>query len=270
MVKYLSILLLSINTIFGSIVGNPSSIRIFEKGLFFKDKAVNLRGGYYFTNMYQMHFEDRILTDDSTDSFVKLVTQGAMITANIKKWVDVYVLLGESRLKIKDDGSSDMSFRFKTNNDLCWATGLRVLLFKLANFNCAISGSYFQSQMDTSDILLNKQIYPIVTEKFGFLYEEYQTALALSYKIKNLIPYLGLTYLISNTITTKPIEKNLMRLPFPNQDELSDLIFSNTKNSKSWGMIAGVSLISEDMIDLTLETRLFDQNAFNISSEIRF
>lgn len=262
MAKYILLFLFSSHFLFASIVGNPSSPVIFNKGLFFKNRALDLRAGYYFSNIYRAEFEDEIITEDSSNSYLKLVSQGAILTLDFKRWLDIYALVGNSKLKIER--------QIRTNENLSWAVGARALLFKIAHFDFTLSGAYFRSKMDTSYFLIDDLVFPILTENFGFLYEEYQTSFAISYRIKNLIPYLGTTYLYSNTLTPSPSEKGLLRFPYPNQDLTNDFFSSKIKNSKNWGVVAGVTLISDETINLNLESRMLDQNAFNISSELKF
>ena len=244
-----------------SLVGNPSSPAIFTDGLISKNQTFYIRGGYFYYNIYRAKYKEEIITEESPTSFLKIISQGAIITANIKNRWDIYSLLGVSHLNLDD--------QIKTNERFSFAVGTKLILLKIKNFDFTIDGKYFRTSQNAEYIINEKEIFPIITPHYNFLYQEIQGAFGVSYKINIIIPYVGVTYLYS-TITPRPFEKGLIRYPYPNEDTVDDFITRKTKNSKSWGAIVGICLVAKNKININIESRMVDQNAVNISSEIRF
>ena len=84
-----------------------------------------------------------------------------------------------------------------------------------------------------------------------------------------MVPYVGITYLYS-TLKSYPSPKGLFRYPHPYEHIVGDFLSRNSRNIKNWGFVVGAAIISNNMIMINAEGRFYDQNAINVSGEIRF
>lgn len=271
--KLILIFLCLSSHVFSINVGNPSNPKIFKKGFFTKKNFLNFKSGYLFDNTYKSSYKDEILTEDSTPSYSKIISNNLILTLNFKKRLDIYSILGSAKLNLDE--------QIKTNGNLSWGVGSKLLFFKKKGFDLAADIKYFRTRQHIDYFIIEKKVFPIETSHFAFTYEELQGSLALSYKVKRFIPYIGITYLrsIISPHTGKNLlysmfaseigNKGLIRYPYPNQDVLDDFTTSKIKNSKNIGLVVGSSIINSS-ININIESRMFDQNAINISSEVRF
>lgn len=259
--RYLFLLILFFTKVHSIFVGNPAAPNLLQSGIIFKSKYMNLKAAYLYNNIYYARYKDKIHRKDSENSFVKLRTNASILTANIHEHLDILGILGSSKFKMDQNVS--------TNSKFSWGLGGKMIIFKKKNIFAAADVKYFRTKQGCDVLIDQKEVFPIVTPNFGFLYEEYQGALTAGYKIDIFIPYLGVTYLYS-TITPYPYEKGVIRYPYPDNDILGDFFTYKTKNSKNWGLVIGSSIFSNSKILLTIEGRMFDQNSIGFLGEVRF
>jgi len=263
MKKYIFITLLISNFLFSAYVGNPSLPAIFKKGFFFKNNYLNLRFGYLYDYIYNGKYKDIIVTSESIPSSFSLKTKGGIITLNLLNRIDVFSILGNSRMEFK----TNLSTLISTENAFSWCVGTKLLFFKHNNFNCALDGKYFFTKQSCDHFIVEKRIFPIL-DNFYFLYKEFQGSLGFSCTTEKIIPYVAVTYLYSK-IEPYPIKKGLIRYPYPFQNTLGDFTASDSKNRKELGVALGSSIASGNFL-INIEGRMFHQNAVNFSCEMKF
>ena len=246
---------------FGSFVGNPINPKIFKEALILKNEYVQFRAGYLFSNIYRTKYIDKFLLEDSDSTILKLRTQSGLLIFNLQNSIDIYGIIGNSKLTLDN--------QIFTNHKFSWGIGFKMIIFQKKKFDLAIGGKYFRTKQNCDNFKIGKQIFPILTSHFGFLYEEFQASAALSYRTAFLVPYIGVTYLYS-TLKPQPLPKGLFRFPAPDENIIADFISQKSKNVKNWGLVVGTSIISNNMISINAESRMFDQNAINVACEIRF
>ena len=260
-----------------TIVGNPAEPTFLKAGIFTdKKRAVTLRFSYYFENIYKTKFRDEIINDEAinnvTDtinppsSILQLKTNGAIITLNIKRYLEVYGLVGQSRLKIEEK-EVDSDSTFSTQNNFSWGIGVKLTAFKYKGFSIGGDGKYFQTRQVADFLIANKYPALITTDDFSFIYEESQGSIAFSYEIDMFTPYIGGTYLRAS-ITPSP-KKGVILLAF-DPEYPREFECNNSHNVNRWGLLVGTSIVSGEKIAINLESRMFDQNSVNISAEICF
>ncbi len=260
-----------------TIVGNPAELAFLKDGIFSeKKRAVTLRFGYYFENIYKFKFRDEIINDEAinnvTDtvnppsSIIQLKTNSAIVTLNIKRFLEVYGLVGQSRLRIEEK-EIDSDSTFSTQHNLSWGAGVKITVFKYKGLSMGADGKYFQTRQVADFLIANKYPALIATDDFSFIYEESQGSIAFSYEIDIFTPYIGGTYLRAS-INPSP-RKGVVYLSF-DPEYPREFECNTSHNVNRWGLIIGTSIVSGEKISINLESRMFDQNSVNISAEVCF
>lgn len=240
--------------------GNPAQPALQTEGIAFGEtKWVSLRVGYLDDYLYNQRYEDEFKLESLINSptFVELATHAAEITLNVKNWIDVYGLLGESQIQVDRDVYANWQF--------AWGVGAKVVFFEKNQFRVGGDFKYFESNQEPLYLISENLPYNIVGQ-FDFHYEELQGALGISYQIDWLCPYIAGTYLFSR-ISPDP---TIFLVRLPNEDLLTDITSKSVVSEQRWGLALGVSILGGKQGSLSLETRMFNQNGVDISGEIRF
>lgn len=244
--------------IYGIIVGNPSDPCLYLNGLFSCNKKnYSLRASFLYNHVYKGRFVEKFRPFESTPSDIQYTLLASVLTLNLFNRLDLYGILGTSNLQIDQ--------MIYTNRRFAWAAGLKAILLQIRCFDLSFDGKYFSTNQKPEYLVVEKDVYPLISS-FEEKLEEYQASLALSYKTKLLIPYIGSTFLYS-TITPTP-KIGIISIPGAGESffETSDSI-----TQKKWGMVVGISIINhKKQATLNLETRFFDQNAFAFVGTLRF
>jgi hypothetical protein len=239
-------------------VGNPLNPNLYQDGIISCGcRAFSMRLGYIQECIYKGKYEDEFKTIESTNSDNSLSTYGGILTFNFLNRLDVYGMLGNSRLII-DEVIFD-------KRRISWAAGAKALIYKKCNLALGIDIKHFETKSKPNFFVLEGMPAPLLTD-FKLEYEETQGAVCIAYISNFLSPYIGATYLFSR-ITPIP---NSGALNLQNFDMIVDFEIKKATNRKRWGMVIGATLLNCQTITLNLESRIFDQNSINITSEVRF
>ncbi len=267
------------------IVGNPAEPMLLNDGIFTNQKRqVTLRFGYYYEDIYKTKFKDEIINEEILTSpennqisspVIQLRTNGTILALNIKRFLEVYGLVGQSRLKI-EEREADSSSTFYTQGNLSWGAGVKLTFFQYQGFSLGADGKYFSTTQE-ADYLVANMKYPALIEtpilaevntsnSFAFVYEESQGSIALSYNMDVFTPYIGGTYLRASIMTQG---KGFISFGFDPEDS-RDMGSSQSYNINRWGLVLGVSIVSKEKIAVNVESRMVDQNSLNVSAEVSF
>ncbi len=243
--------------LFGAFVGNPANPLLFKKGLIFQKPHLVFRAGYIFDDIYQGRLRDRVKIQGSTPTHLALRSNLGIVTLTLTKHADFYGFVGESMMSV------DRSIF--SSSHLAWGGGVKLSLLHLHHWVFGGDVKYFNTSPSIHHLLIDQKPATIVTS-FSLRYEEWQGAFLVSYGDKFLIPYGGVSYLFA-TFTPEP---NSGLLQIPGQQDLIDFRSRASENRHKWGMVLGVSLAANEKAALNLESRLFGQNAYTVSGEMRF
>ncbi|MBN1915317.1 MAG: hypothetical protein JW769_05460 [Parachlamydiales bacterium] len=238
-------------------VGNPIQPSVYSDGIFCSKGNWSLRGGFLHETIYRGRYEDKFDPVNNNSLNTKLQADTGLIFLNYHQRIDLYAMIGGSKLEVDDT--------IFTERNVSYCGGLKAVLFDFSNFRFGVDGKYFRSKNRTDYLLIDKEIYTIITKDYSYVYSEWQGSLGVSYLMLPFIPYGGLTYLYSE-ITPEP-QVGLLQTPSGSIEKFQDSV-SRTK--RNWGMMLGISFINKEKIGLNIETRFFDQNSVGISGEIKF
>lgn len=260
--RYKIALLFSVcaSSIQGMLIGNPAEPGLQKNGILIPPPSwCSLRVGYLDDCVYRQRYKEfRVINEDSTSkSFVKIYTHSALITLNFHDRLDLYGLLGSSRLILDRE--------IFTRSNFSWGIGGKLLICEYGNFSLGTDIKYFQANYSYINYLVSDGTPYKVVGPFTLKYDETQLALGICYKTNLIAPYINATYLISEIEPDPGII--LIRL---SSTDLVDSPISSITTQRRWGLAVGASLVSSSKATLSVESRMFNQNAIDVNLEIRF
>jgi hypothetical protein len=241
-------------------IGNPGQPGLTNEGILsYKKSSYSLRASYSNDYVYSQQFQGQFNLDieEEKPPINKLSSEIAQITLNYIKRVDIYGIIGSSKLQI----DKEMYFQ----NELAWGAGAKFVVIQSGNFLIGWDFKYFQTNQNPT-YLVSSGIPVDLASDLILSYQEYQTALGLSYKSERFYPYLAATYLSAKISPNQT--KFLIKLP-----GMEELLDANTKsyiNSNSLGLAVGGTLMIGEIGTLTIESRFINQNAIDVSFDIHF
>jgi hypothetical protein len=233
--------------------GNPSYPSVIEEGFFIPDtKIINFRTGYqtYNSEDLVMKFDDLSKEEGYYLRKVKAFCNSAIITLNIKERLDLYGEIGSFRLEPEFRYLANL-YNCKSENDLLYRGGTRLILFEILDFTLATDVKY--SIFNGSASYLTENDRPI-NEKIKFNFKEWQIAVGLAQKITILRPYIGIAY--------RDTRIKMENTPF---FHTLDFIYK-----KKAGLFLGTSASLGSFVFLNGEIRLVNERSTIISGEFRF
>ncbi len=239
--------------------GNPALVSLYRCGFVWEeDFPLSLRAQYLADYVYDASFEEEFLSDQTEVSKVTLSTYGTTLTASFFHKVDLYALLGSSKIQFDDELFSSRRFS--------WGIGSRVLLYKNKGFFLGVEGKFFSTKQRPTYFILEKTTPALIISSFALLYTEIQGSMNLAYQYGPFIPYLGVSYLEAKIAP----EPSLGMIDIPSLEMISEFESSSSVNTKKWGVLFGFTLLSSETMSIEVESRFINQNGVTISGEIRF
>ena len=241
-------------------IGNPGQPGMQTHGIALQSEWCSLRLTYLNDWVYRQDLQDEFTLENvqHIDNTVQLSTQAGLVTFNIRDWVDLYGILGGSRLKVNEE--------IFTKPHFSWGVGGKVLFLNIGNFRASADMKYFETDQIPQYFLVDSQAYNVVLP-VTLAYEEFQTSLGLSYETRWFSPYAQVSYLISK-LNAQPPKKAYVR--FPQTNVQADVDVSSSTGKRRWGMALGATLIDKKTGSLAIEWRAFNQNALDVNAEVRF
>lgn len=245
------------------LIGNPGQPVIQRYGVLQSSPSWwNLRVGYLSDYVYRAKFKDEFRFPDmaTTSSYIKLSTDAALITFNIKNVCDLYGIVGSSSLQLDRE--------VYTNRELSWGFGGKFIFFRAGCLRIGADFKYFETDQEPLYFVADGLPYNVESD-FHLKYSEFQAAVGMSYRIPLLSPYIQVTYLISKLEPNPYIAA--VRLPQAGfGDTPVDIISKSVIGHRRWGLAVGATIISNCKGSITLESRMLNQNAVDVTGEIRF
>jgi hypothetical protein len=240
--------------------GNPATPLLQPNGIFISPSAsCSLRVGYLDDCVYRQRYKEfRVINEEPTSkSFVKMYTHAGLVTFNFRNQIDIYGLLGSSRLVLDKE--------IFTRSNFAWGIGGKLVILNYGNFTVGTDIKYFQSNYDYINHLVSNGIPYNVIGPFTLKYTETQVSLGISHKTNVIAPYINATYLMSD-IEPDPAIILIALSP----SDLIDIPISSITTQRRWGLAIGATIIANKKATLSVESRMFNQNAIDVNLEIRF
>lgn len=217
------------------------------------------RLGYMADNLYRQSYHEEFQIDGAaiSTSHAKLTTNAATITLNYKNWLDLNALAGCAQMQIDHD--------IYTKQQLAWGIGAKFLVFQTGSIFVGLDLKYFQSNQ--KPVYLSSAGYAYnIRSNFKMNYLEQQAAIGIAYRTQMISPYIYASYLYSK-ISPEPMT---LVVRMPTYDGYAQSYSSSVIDKHRWGMALGATIVGGCKGSVTLESRFFNQNALNVSGEVRF
>jgi len=243
------------------LIGNPAEPALKTSGIFSSPHSwCNIRVSFLKDYVYYQKYQDEFTLAgvDAPKTFIKLNTNAWMATLHFENRVDFYGILGASNLQLNQEIYSKMQF--------CWGFGGKIILYRTENFFIGTDIKYFDTSQQPL-YCLSEGLPFNFTHNFTLKYQETQLSLGASYRSSMIAPYICVTYLISK-IEPNPMTA-LVRWPM----DTAILVDAECKflvTQYRWGIALGSTLIGSEKATLTVESRLFSQNAIDVNINVQF
>lgn len=256
---YYSILVLSFSSLSAMLTGNPAQPSLLGKGIWTQNSWCSFRVGYLDDWVYKQRFQDEFKLEGVTHTrtFLELSTYAGIANLNLKNRVDLYGIVGSSRLQIDQE--------IFTKRALSWAVGTKLILLKHKNLFFGTDFKYFETSQKPKYFVVDGLPYNIVSN-YRLQYKELQAAAGLSYRAWMFSPYINATYILTR-IEPDPL---VALVQLPDLDEIVDVDSKSIICKKKWGMALGLTLVDCAKASLSFEWRGLNQNAIDVNGEIRF
>jgi len=245
------------------LVGNPGQPVIQRYGVIRSTPSWwNLRVGYLADNVYRAKFKDefRLPGVSCTSSYIQLATDAALITLNIKNVFDLYVIAGSSKLQLDRE--------IYTTPEPAWGFGGKFIFFRSGSLRVGADFKYFETDQKPLYFISEGLAYNVESD-FRLRYTEFQAAVGASYRIPLLSPDIQVSYLIAKLEPHPYIAAVRMPQAIFGSTPV-DIYSKSVTGQRRWGLAVGMTIISNCKGSLTLESRMLNQNAVDVTGEIRF
>lgn len=242
------------------LVGNPGQPGLQTEGIAIDWPAkCSFRASYVGDYIYKQKCRDEFIIegDEISETRLKLSTYAAMMTLNFVDRLDIYGIVGSTRMQIDKE--------IFTKRRPGWGVGGKLIIYQLPNFKIGIDAKYFETKQKPTFLISDKLAYNVVSN-FTLKYDEIQVALGMTGKVWMLAPYINATYLVAK-LTPEP---RYLVVRFPDEDLSVEIPSTAVINGNRWGMTLGLTLIDQCKASLALEWRTFNQEAIDVNLEVRF
>ncbi len=246
------------------LIGNPGDPAFSKIGVFSSPNAwCSLRLAVLEDYTYRQRFRDepKIRGSDPSQTLAHFATHAALVTLNLEERIDFYGIFGTSRLQLNQEIYSDFQFS--------WGFGGKIVLFRTESFFISTDIKYFSSAQEPRYFICEGLPLNLVNLSNGFYlnYAETQYSLGMCLSSFSIAPYIYATYVIAKIDPNPSIA--LVRWPL-SQDILIDIPLKSMVGFHRWGMAVGATLIDGDKSMLSVESRMFNENAVDINFSLRF
>jgi hypothetical protein len=244
---------------FAMYIGNPAQPGVLEKGIVLQYDLCSFRCGYLDDWVYAQQFQDEFYLAGvtPTKTSIELSTYAGILTLNFKDKLDLYGIVGSSRMQIDQE--------IFTKRALGWGCGIKWLIAEYKNFFLGADAKYFETDQKPRFFIIEGVAYNIASN-YRLNYHEVQVAIGVAYRAVSFCPYMNATY-ISTKIRPQPTS-TLIRLP--DADELAEVQTKSIVSKNNLGLAVGLTLLDSEKASLACEWRGFNQSGVNVNLEVRF
>ena len=250
---------LSVTAAYAAPVGNIATPSTLKKGIIYKDEGAQfavVAGGEVDLTW------DQNLKRQSDDTEYYLY--GGKIGVLIWDRIMPYAILGAAEAKKQAFDINGTKVQWNTKYDFVWGAGGTAMLYETklegmgnGTLRIGVDGKYRQSHLKVDNISVNgtEQAASAVTQS-KYELEQWQVALAVSYQIDQIIPYVGVKYSDATGEAVTTVSGTKYKNDFENKDNV--------------GIFVGGDILLNDSFTANIEGRFIDETALSLGATLRF
>jgi len=180
------------------------------------------------------------------------------VSISLKENIDIYGILGTAALKVDDWTAND--YTLESDHALAWGGGVKMVLYETDEYGdgtlrVSFDANYRDYEPGIETVKkFGADIFDVTKKHFRYM--EWQAGLGISYRLLQLIPYLGVKY--SDCQCELKIDDH-------------GTIHEETANSKDVvGIFVGCDYLIQENMALSFEGRFIDETALNLNFKIKF
>jgi len=250
---------LSVTAAYAAPVGNIATPSTLKKGIIYKDEAAQFAvvAGSEVDLTWNQNLKRQ---DDDTEYYLYDGKIGVLIMDRIMP----YAILGAAEAKKQTFNIDGTKIKWDTKYDFVWGVGGTAMLYETklegmgnGTLRIGVDGKYRQSHLKVDKIAINgvEQADTDVTQS-KYELEQWQVALAVSYQIDQIIPYVGVKYSDATGEAVTTISGTKYKNDFENEDNV--------------GIFVGGDILINDSFTANIEGRFIDETALSLGATLRF
>lgn len=232
---------------------------------------LSLRIGFYGDYVFNRHMKvAHGPKKDSRIEHTQLFTNAGLLVVNLMERFDFFATAGVTNFYIDSNPENfDLPFFngdsfLESNSAFSWSFGIRSLLLQCGCTTIGFEAQRFHSRLNIRDITFSKIIVAYPDSSLTADYLEWQGGLAISHRIHNFVPYVG----IKCSYATIDLGDQVYVFNGTN-DEFPGFL-PKLRSEKIFGYAVGVTFLSHEKASLTVEGRWLDEVALYVNAQLRF
>ncbi len=277
----LALALLTSATLHALPIGNPSAATLLTNGLIWEGhcadpfgtdhnwcNAYSVRIGFYGDYVFNRHLAVAEVHHDKDIEQAEIFTNAGFLALNFWDRMDLFTTFGATNLRINTNNKTfDLGgtgrLALVTETDFSWGVGVRGTIWECGCTQLGGEMQYVRTSPNVDRLTLNgmTSIYP--HHHLQTTYQEWQLGVALSHRINQFYPYVGVKWSHCELKMDDAIV-NFGTPAVPVNAKLFDL-----ECKKDWGFAVGVTFVKCKTASCTVEGRFGDEKALYVNAQIR-
>ncbi len=252
---------LSVTAAYAAPVGNIATPSTLKKGIIYKDEAAQfavVAGGEV-----DLTWDQNLKRQDNDTEYY---LYGGKIGVLIMDRFMPYAILGAAEAKKQQFNINSNKIKWETDYDFVWGVGGTAMLYETklegmgnGTLRIGVDGKYRQSHLKVDKVVRDGVSYntsdaAVTQSKYEL--EQWQVALAVSYQIDQIIPYVGVKYSDATGEAVTKIDGLSYKNDFENEDNV--------------GIFVGGDILLNDSFTANIEGRFIDETALSLGATLRF
>ncbi|NGX53380.1 MAG: Major outer membrane porin [Chlamydiae bacterium] len=279
--------LLSCGAAYALPLGNPSEASLLRDGVFYEPRCVDFcdpcaywsdaiffRVGFYGDYVLNRNLEvhNGVHKSDLIEQF-ELTTNAGYFVINVCDRFDLFITPGVTNMRVETNAASFQGvgsgaingdrLEIETETRFSWSFGARATLYQCGCCTFGVEGQYFYTKPDIRRITSRETVSVNPLDTVQMKYEEWQVGIGVSYRIWNLVPYLGAKW------SAVAMDMDHAFIIVSSNAPVTNVQLEDLENRFNGGYVVGVSLIDCEKASLTLEARYPDEKAIYFNAQFR-